>query len=129
MLYLCFFFELPQYYKWYVQRTGEPHKEILKEYISLINRGMAPVVPHTAEEAWRISGGDEFILQQSFPKGFEPNLELVTGENLVKQTLEDTRAILKMVKIEKPPIKLNWSQWNDLHATFNFVEKNRISLI
>ena len=96
------FFELPQYYKWYVQRTGEPHKEILKEYISLINRGMAPVVPHTAEEAWRISGGDEFILQQSFPKGFEPNLELVTGENLVKQTLEDTRAILKMVKIEKP---------------------------
>ena len=56
------FFELPQYFKWYLQRTGEAHKDILKEYISIVTRGIAPVVPHTAEEAWSISGEDGFVL-------------------------------------------------------------------
>jgi len=97
-----FFFELPQYFKWYLQRTGEAHKEILRDYISLVNRGIAPIVPHTAEEAWEISGEGDFILNQPFPVGKSPNLELITGESLIKQTMEDTRVILNIAKIEKP---------------------------
>ncbi len=97
-----FFFELPQYFKWYVQRTGEPHAEILKEYISVVNRGIAPIVPHTAEEAWSLSGEDNFILNQPFPEGHSPDQNILIGEDLVKQTLEDTRAILNIAKIDNP---------------------------
>ena len=97
-----FFFELPQYFKWYVQRTGEPHAEILKEYISVVNRGIAPIVPHTAEEAWALSGEEDFILNQSFPEGHSPNQDLLIGEDLVKQTLEDTRTIMNIAKIDNP---------------------------
>ena len=97
-----FFFELPQYFKWYVQRTGEPHAEILKEYISVVNRGIASIVPHTAEEAWSLSGEEGFILNQSFPEGHSPNQNLLIGEDLVKQTLEDTRTILNIAKIDNP---------------------------
>ena len=97
-----FFFELTQYFKWYVKRTGEPHAEILKEYISVVNRGIAPIVPHTAEEAWSLSGEDNFILNQPFPEGHSPDQNLLIGEDLVKQTLEDTRAILNIAKIDNP---------------------------
>ena len=97
-----FFFELPQYFKWYIQRTGEPHKEILKDYISIVTRGIAPIVPHTAEEAWSILGEKDFILNQAFPVGKSADQDLITGESLVKQTMEDTRAILNLTKIEKP---------------------------
>ena len=80
-----FFFELPQYFKWYIQRTGEPHKEILKDYISIVTRGIAPIVPHTAEEAWSILGEKDFILNQAFPVGKSADQDLITGESLVKQ--------------------------------------------
>ena len=96
------FFELPQYFKWYLQRTGEPHAEILEEYMSTVTRGIAPIVPHTAEEAWSLLGNKDFVLNQPFPEGHEPNSDIIMGENLVKQTLEDTRAILNLAKIDKP---------------------------
>ena len=96
------FFELPQFFKWYIQRTGEPQSDILKAYISVVNRGIAPVVPHTAEEAWSLSGEEDFILNQPFPEGYSPDQALIMGENLIKETLEDTRAILNIANIEKP---------------------------
>ena len=115
-----FFFELPQYFKWYLQRAGKPHMEILKEYISIVSRGIAPIVPHTAEEAWFLSGEEDFILNQPFPEGHQPDLNLITGENLVKQTLEDTRTILNIARIDNPKeiafiVAPKW-KWNAVHA-------------
>ena len=114
------FFELPQYFKWYIQRAGESHVEILKEYISIVNRGIAPIVPHTAEEAWSLSGEEDFILNQPFPEGHKPDLNLITGEDLVKQTLEDTRAILSIAGIDNPEeivfiVAPEW-KWNAVHT-------------
>ena len=96
------FFELPQYYKWYLQRVGEPNAEVLREYISMITRGIAPVVPHIAEEAWSLLDEDGFVIDQQFPKGKESDVAFLIGEDLIKQTLEDTKAILNIAKIEKP---------------------------
>ena len=114
------FFELSQYFKWYLQRTGEAHQDILKEYISIVTRGIAPIVPHTAEEAWSISGEEDFVLNQPFPEGHKPDLTLVTGEDLVKQTLEDTRAILNIAGIDNPKeivfiVAPEW-KWNAIHT-------------
>tara|TARA_B100000579_G_scaffold216568_1_gene177091 strand:- start:109 stop:1158 length:1050 start_codon:yes stop_codon:yes gene_type:complete len=96
------FFELPQYYKWYLQRVGEPNSEVLHEYLSMITRGIAPVVPHIAEEAWSLLDEEGFVIDQQFPKGKESDIGFLIGEDLVKQTLEDTKAILNIAKIEKP---------------------------
>ena len=96
------FFELPQYYKWYLQRVGEPNAEILHEYLSMITRGIAPVVPHIAEEAWSLLDEEGFVINQQFPKGKESDIGFLIGEDLIKQTLEDTKAILNIAKIEKP---------------------------
>ena len=74
----------------------------MKDYISIVTRGIAPIVPHTAEEAWSILGEKDFILNQAFPVGKSADQDLITGESLVKQTMEDTRAILNLTKIEKP---------------------------
>ena len=92
----------------------------MKEYISIVTRGIAPIVPHTAEEAWLISGEEGFVLNQPFPEGHEPDLTLVTGEDLVKQTLEDTRAILNIAGIDNPKeivfiVAPEW-KWNAIHT-------------
>ena len=96
------FFELAQYFKWYVQRTGEPHVELLQDYMSVVTRGIAPIVPHTSEEAWSLLGEKDFVLNQPFPEGHKANSDIILGEDLVKQTLEDTRAIINLAKIDKP---------------------------
>ena len=36
------------------------------------------------------------------PKGKESDIGFLIGEDLIKQTLEDTKAILNIAKIEKP---------------------------
>jgi leucyl-tRNA synthetase len=96
------FFELPQYYKWYLQRVDEPNREVLHDYMSMITRGIAPVVPHMAEEAWSLLDEEGFVINQQFPKGKESDIGFLIGEDLIKQTLEDTKAILNIAKIEKP---------------------------
>ncbi len=96
------FFELPQYYKWYLQRVGEPNADVLRAYMSVINRGIAPIVPHIAEEAWSMSGESGFIVNQLFPEGYLPDENILSSENLVRQTLEDTRAILNIAKMSNP---------------------------
>ena len=68
----------------------------------MITRGIAPVVPHIAEEAWSLLDEEGFVINQQFPKGKESDIGFLIGEDLIKQTLEDTKAILNIAKIEKP---------------------------
>ena len=56
----------------------------------MITRGIAPVVPHIAEEAWSLLDEEGFVINQQFPKGKESDIGFLIGEDLIKQTLEDT---------------------------------------
>jgi len=67
--------------------------------MSMITRGIAPVVPHIAEEAWSLLDEEGFVINQLFPKGKESDIGFLIGEDLIKQTLEDTKAILSIAKI------------------------------
>ena len=42
------------------------------------------------------------VLKLIAPEGHKPDLNLIIGEDLVKQTLEDTRTILSIAGIENP---------------------------
>ena len=96
------FFELPRHYRWYLRRCGKPRRDLLHDYLSTVTRGLAPVVPHLAEEAWEILGGDGFVSDAPYPDG-EPALEeLLRGEELVQRTHADIGAILKVARIASP---------------------------
>ena len=96
------FFELPRHYRWYLRRCGKPRRDLLHDYLSTVTRGLAPVVPHLAEEAWEILGGDGFVSDAPYPDG-EPALEeLLRGEELVQRTHADIEAILKVARIASP---------------------------
>ena len=96
------FFELPRHYRWYLRRCVKPRRDLLHDYLSTVTRGLAPVVPHLAEEAWEILGGDGFVSDAPYPDG-EPALEeLLRGEELVQRTHADIEAILKVARIESP---------------------------
>ena len=96
------FFELPRHYRWYLRRCGKPRRDLLHDYLSTVTCGLAPVVPHLAEEAWEILGGDEFVSDAPYPDG-EPALEeLLRGEELVQRTHADIEAILKVARIASP---------------------------
>ncbi|MCH2440701.1 MAG: class I tRNA ligase family protein, partial [Candidatus Poseidoniia archaeon] len=96
------FFELPRHYRWYLRRCVKPRRDLLHDYLSTVTRGLAPVVPHLAEEAWEILGGDGFASDALYPDG-EPALEeLLRGEELVQRTHADIEAILKVARIASP---------------------------
>ena len=96
------FFELPQYYRWYVQRAGEPNKTLLKKYISIVTRGIAPIAPHAAEEIWESLGGEGLISNAPYPEGREADSNILLSEDLLRETSDDIRKILSVAKIEKP---------------------------
>ena len=95
-------FALPRHYRWYLRRCEKPRRDLLHDYLSSVTRGLAPVVPHLAEEAWEILGGDGFVSDAPYPDG-EPALEeLLRGEELVQRTHADIEAILKVARIASP---------------------------
>ena len=96
------FFELPHHYRWYLRRCGEPHRELLHDYLSTVTRGLAPIVPHLAEEAWEVLDGDGFVSTASYPDGKPASDKLLRGEALIQRTHADIEAILKVAHIESP---------------------------
>ena len=96
------FFELPRHYRWYVQRCEMPHRELLADYLSLVTRGLAPIAPHLAEEAWEALGGEGLAAQAPYPEGREPDTAVLRAETLVQRITDDIRTILKVAQITAP---------------------------
>ncbi|MCE4599264.1 MAG: leucine--tRNA ligase [Desulfurococcales archaeon] len=95
------FYNLQSALKWYLRRTGgRPNKDVLKRFIEVQTLLIAPFAPHIADEAWSRIGGRGYASIAPWP---EPdyskiNDELETAENIVKEVIEDSRNILKLVK-------------------------------
>ncbi len=93
----------------YKYKRQRPNKEVLDEALRTLVLLLSPFTPHIAEEAWEMLGqnktGKDFVSVQKWPKANEklidPKLEL--SENLIKQTIEDVKEIIKLVS-KKPRI-------------------------
>ncbi len=99
------YFELTNAIKWYHRRCkGNYHKEIMTKTIEAQVLMLCPVIPFICEEIWHTLGKKGFASHAAWPKYDETkvNTDLDSGEELIRTTLEDIHAVLKLAKVEKP---------------------------
>lgn len=96
------FFDLMNDLSYYVHRGGA-NPGIVKDWIKVLS----PVIPHLCEELWERSGGKGFVSLQPWPSadGKKINPRLERQEELIQQTVEDVRQILRL--IQKKPQKIH----------------------
>ena len=90
--------------RWYVRRGGNDAKTF-KEVLSLWCKVMNPITPHLSEELNFLGGYLEGLVSASeWPEVDETKIQLKAeaGEELVKNTTEGMRNVLKLAKIETP---------------------------
>ncbi len=93
------YFTMQDDLRWYLRRGGE-EKKTLHEYLQAWCKVMNPITPHLSEE---LNGEKELLSGSAWPEGKE---ELVdkkaeAREELVKETMEGIRNVLKLAKVEK----------------------------
>ncbi len=99
------FFDLQHTIKWYLRRTNnEPNKKVIDQLIEAQLIMLSPFTPHLAEETWESIGKKGLVCQQAWPsvdmKRINPEAD--AKEQLIRDTLQDIKAVLKLAKIEKP---------------------------
>nr|WP_259165087.1 leucine--tRNA ligase [Methanococcus voltae] len=99
------FYELMNDLRWYKRRGGE-NKSVLREVIAVWNKLLMPITPHLCEEIWQELGYEGFVSLEKFPiiKQEFLNNDLERGEEFIKSTMEDTRSILSVAKIQPSKI-------------------------
>jgi len=65
-------------------------------------RLMAPVIPHLAEEAWKMLGGEGYVSKARWPEYDEAfvDVEAELGKALVDGVIEDVKEILSAINVE-----------------------------
>ena len=86
--------------RWYVRRGGMNPKVIV-EVADVWCKLMNPITPHLSEE---LHTGEGLISASSWPIAAEEkiNRKAEAGEELLKETMEGMRKVLKLAKMEKP---------------------------
>ena len=96
------YFDLQAAWSWYVRRSeGRPHADVLRRFIDVQTKLLAPFVPHAAEEIWHRLRGEGFVVNSRYPEavagGIDPRAE--AAEALLQSTMADIREILKVTGI------------------------------
>ncbi|MFA6462266.1 MAG: leucine--tRNA ligase [Candidatus Woesearchaeota archaeon] len=90
--------------RWYVRRGGNDQSTV-KEVLSIWCKLMNPITPHLSEELNSLGGYiKELVSASEWPEIDETRVQLKAeaGEELVKNTAESMRNVLKLAKIETP---------------------------
>ncbi len=93
------FYELRDSYRWYMRRAGSPNRELNKRFFEVMIRLVAPFIPHVAEEAWHIIGGNGFVVAARWP---EPDTSKVMEdvekvEKVVMNVLNDIKELMRLM--------------------------------
>ncbi len=91
----------------YKYREQKVNKKVMLEALKTLALLLSPFAPHLAEEIWEMLGNRGFVSMQKWPEADENliDLKLELAENLVNQTIEDIREIVKLVG--KKPEKIS----------------------
>jgi leucyl-tRNA synthetase len=103
------YFDLQSAWSWYLRRSEDsPHAEVLRHFIDVQTRILAPFVPHLAEEVWHRVGGKGLAVDAAYPKANETEIDprAEAAEALLQSTLADIREILKVTGIAAKRIAL-----------------------
>ncbi|MEE9600376.1 MAG: leucine--tRNA ligase [Thermoplasmata archaeon] len=97
------FFDLQRHWGWYLRRRGNvPNRKILREFIEVQTKLLAPITPHLAEEIWQAIGGDGLIQLAPYPEPSEDALDWRAEalEDFLKALLDDVRQIMRATAIK-----------------------------
>ncbi len=94
------YYNLQSAYKWYIKRAGTPQRDLLKRFIEVQTLLIAPIVPHTAEEAWERIGKSGYASLQPWPEPEEDKIrdDVETAERILRELIEDAKKVLRLVK-------------------------------
>jgi leucyl-tRNA synthetase len=91
--------------QWYMKRALAKKRinfsGIVHEIFSIRVSMMSPFAPYTSEEMWSRLGNTGIVSKSSWPMYHEEmiNFESIQSENLLKNTVEDIKNIIKVTKI------------------------------
>lgn len=96
------FFDMQRYLKWYLRRCGQPHKNVISEFIEIQTRVLAPIVPHITEEIWEKLGKQEFISSAAWCESDKEKIDetVLQVEQFVENLMDDLQEILRVARIE-----------------------------
>jgi len=98
---LCYF-DLQRQWAWYLKRCGgRPNANVLREFLDVETRLIAPFIPHAAEEIWEATGHKGFVSTAQYP---EVDVSAINAaaeftEEYIRQIVEDTREIFRVTGI------------------------------
>jgi len=103
------YFDLQAAWSWYVRRSeGKPQAAVLRRFIEVQTKLLAPFTPHTCEEIWHQVGGMGLVVSATYPESvaseIDPSAE--AAESLLQSTLADIREILKVTRITPKRVAL-----------------------
>ncbi|MBI4149972.1 leucine--tRNA ligase, partial [Candidatus Woesearchaeota archaeon] len=99
------FFDTQHAMRWYLRRTNNnPNKKIINSLIEAQLIMLSPFTPHLCEETWEAIGKKGLVCQQAWPSFDEKKIdaEADAKEQLIRDTLADIKAVLKLAKVEQP---------------------------
>lgn len=97
------FFDLQRYLRWYLRRCGEPHKEVITEFIEVQTKVLAPIVPHVCEEIWEELGYTQCVSTAEWCHPREEKIDetVLYVEQFVEDLISDVQEIVRVAKLEK----------------------------
>ncbi|MEK6812544.1 MAG: class I tRNA ligase family protein, partial [Nanoarchaeota archaeon] len=93
------YFDLQKSLKWYLRRNPNPYREVLNRVIETQALLLAPYTPHLCEEIWQSLGKKTLISSEQWP-AIKKVKEYSGNEEVIKNTLNDIRNVLQLVKIQ-----------------------------
>ena len=93
------YFDLHTAWSWYLRRSfGVPRDRVLRRFIEVQTKILAPFAPHFAEEVWRRTGRRGFVSNAPYPesKASEIDESAEAAERYLRAVIDDVREILKV---------------------------------
>jgi leucyl-tRNA synthetase len=104
-------FEAINEIKFYIERCSgirNCNKKVLKYFLSVTSRLLAPLAPHICEEIWHMLGYKKFVSVSEWPKVEKKliNEKSELAEEMIIQTLEDVKSIERILETKAKEVKI-----------------------
>ena len=87
----------------YLRLTGRnPGRRAFSTFIEAWIKMLAPIVPHTCEEAWHRIGKKTFVSVEGFPEPMDVDERAERLVDYVLDLVEDMKNTVKLAKVERP---------------------------
>jgi len=94
------YFEMQNALKWYIKWRGSMNKNLIKKFIEVQTKLLAPFIPHVSEEIWSEIKGNS-IQKEKWPEIKNVDEHINLYEDYIKNVIKDIETVKKLVKDKK----------------------------